>query len=39
MRSRDLLPINTVKTWMFHARSRMAQFLAEAGVDRAWVAI
>jgi RNA polymerase sigma-70 factor (ECF subfamily) len=32
-------PINTVKTRMHHARSRMAELLAEAGVDRAWVAI
>jgi RNA polymerase sigma-70 factor (ECF subfamily) len=32
-------PINTIKTRMHHARLRMAQLLAEAGVDRAWVAI
>lgn len=32
-------PINTVKTRMFYARSRMAQLLTEAGVDRAWVTI
>jgi RNA polymerase sigma-70 factor, ECF subfamily len=32
-------PINTVKTRIFYARSRMAELLAEAGVDRAWVAI
>jgi RNA polymerase sigma-70 factor, ECF subfamily len=32
-------PINTIKTRIFYARSRMAQLLAEAGVDRAWVAI
>jgi RNA polymerase sigma-70 factor, ECF subfamily len=32
-------PINTVKTRMHHARRRMAELLAEAGVDRAWVAI
>jgi len=32
-------PINTVKTRMHHARSRMAELLAEAGVDRAWLAI
>jgi len=32
-------PINTVKTRMHHARLRMAELLAEAGVDRAWVAI
>jgi RNA polymerase sigma-70 factor (ECF subfamily) len=32
-------PINTIKTRMHHARLRMAELLAEAGVDRAWVAI
>jgi RNA polymerase sigma-70 factor, ECF subfamily len=32
-------PINTVKTRMHHARNRMAELLAEAGVDQAWVAI
>ena len=32
-------PINTIKTRMHHARLRMAELLAEAGVDRAWAAI
>jgi RNA polymerase sigma-70 factor (ECF subfamily) len=32
-------PVNTIKTRMHHARSRMAELLSEAGVDRAWVAI
>jgi RNA polymerase sigma-70 factor (ECF subfamily) len=32
-------PVNTIKTRMFYARSRMAELLAEVGVDRAWVAI
>ena len=32
-------PVNTIKTRMHHARLRMAELLAEAGVDRAWVAI
>jgi len=32
-------PINTIKTRMHHARLRMADLLAEAGIDRAWVAI
>jgi RNA polymerase sigma-70 factor (ECF subfamily) len=32
-------PINTVKTRIFYARNRMAQLLAEAGVDRTWAAI
>jgi len=32
-------PINTIKTRMHHARNRMAELLAEAGVDRAWMAI
>jgi RNA polymerase sigma-70 factor (ECF subfamily) len=32
-------PINTVKTRMHYARSRMAELLAVAGVDRAWIAI
>jgi RNA polymerase sigma-70 factor (ECF subfamily) len=32
-------PINTVKTRMHHARLRMANLLAEAGIDRAWAAI
>lgn len=31
-------PVNTVKTRMHHARLRMAELLAEAGVDRAWLA-
>lgn len=32
-------PINTIKTRMHHARLRMADLLAEAGIDRAWAAI
>ena len=32
-------PVNTIKTRMHHARNRMAELLAEAGVDQAWVAI
>ena len=32
-------PINTIKTRIFYARSRMAELLTEAGVDRAWVTI
>lgn len=32
-------PINTIKTRMHHARNRMAELLAEAGVDQAWMAI
>ncbi len=32
-------PINTIKTRMHHARNRMAELLAEAGVYQAWVAI
>jgi RNA polymerase sigma-70 factor, ECF subfamily len=32
-------PINTVKTRMHHARNRMAELLAEAGIDRAWANI
>jgi RNA polymerase sigma-70 factor (ECF subfamily) len=31
-------PINTVKTRMHYARNQMAKLLADAGVDRAWVA-
>ncbi len=30
------IPANTVKTRMFHARKRLAQYLAEAGIDRGW---
>jgi RNA polymerase sigma-70 factor (ECF subfamily) len=33
------VPISTIKTRMHYARSRMAELLAEAGVDRAWAAI
>ncbi len=29
-------PISTIKTRMHYARNRMAELLAEAGVDRAW---
>jgi RNA polymerase sigma-70 factor, ECF subfamily len=32
-------PVSTIKTRMHYARSRMAELLAEAGIDRAWVAI
>jgi RNA polymerase sigma-70 factor (ECF subfamily) len=32
-------PVSTIKTRMHYARSRMADLLAEAGIDRAWVAI
>ena len=32
-------PVNTIKTRMHHARNRMSELLAEAGVDRAWAAI
>jgi RNA polymerase sigma-70 factor (ECF subfamily) len=32
------VPVNTIKTRMFYARSRMAKLLAEAGVDQAWAA-
>jgi RNA polymerase sigma-70 factor (ECF subfamily) len=30
-------PLNTVKSRMFYARTRMAELLNEAGVDRAWL--
>ncbi len=30
------IPENTVKTRMFHARKKLSQLLAEAGVDRGW---
>jgi RNA polymerase sigma-70 factor (ECF subfamily) len=32
-------PASTIKTRMHYARSRMAELLAEAGVDRAWATI
>ena len=32
-------PVSTIKTRMHYARNRMAGLLAEAGIDRAWVAI
>jgi RNA polymerase sigma-70 factor, ECF subfamily len=32
-------PISTIKTRMHYARNRMAELLAEAGVDRAWATI
>jgi RNA polymerase sigma-70 factor, ECF subfamily len=32
-------PVSTIKTRMHYARSRMAELLAKAGVDRAWAAI
>jgi RNA polymerase sigma-70 factor (ECF subfamily) len=31
------VPLNTIKTRMFYARTRMATLLNEAGVDRAWL--
>jgi RNA polymerase sigma-70 factor (ECF subfamily) len=31
------IPVSTVKTRMFYARARMAELLAEAGADRAWL--
>jgi RNA polymerase sigma-70 factor, ECF subfamily len=33
------VPVNTVKSRMHYARSQLAEFLAAAGVDRAWAAI
>lgn len=30
------IPANTVKTRLFHARRRLAELLAHAGVDRGW---
>jgi RNA polymerase sigma-70 factor (ECF subfamily) len=33
------IPVSTIKTRMHYARSRMAELLAAAGIDRAWVAI
>jgi RNA polymerase sigma-70 factor (ECF subfamily) len=32
-------PVSTIKTRMHYARGRLAQLLAEAGVDRAWMTI
>lgn len=32
-------PISTIKTRLHYARNRMAELLAEAGVDRAWAAV
>jgi RNA polymerase sigma-70 factor (ECF subfamily) len=32
-------PVATIKTRLHYARNRMAELLAEAGVDRAWMAI
>jgi RNA polymerase sigma-70 factor (ECF subfamily) len=29
-------PVGTVKTRMFHARKRLAEFIADAGEDRSW---
>ena len=29
-------PVGTVKTRMFHARKRLAEFIADAGEDRGW---
>jgi RNA polymerase sigma-70 factor (ECF subfamily) len=31
------VPQNTVKTRVFHARKRIAQLMAERGIDRAWL--
>jgi RNA polymerase sigma-70 factor, ECF subfamily len=33
------VPLNTIKSRMFYARTHMADLLAEAGVDRTWGAI
>jgi RNA polymerase sigma-70 factor, ECF subfamily len=33
------VPLNTIKSRMFYARTRMADLLAAAGVDRTWDAI
>lgn len=30
------VPVNTIKTRMFHARKRLSALLAEVGVDRGW---
>lgn len=30
------IPLNTVKTRCFHARKKLAELLAEAGIDRGW---
>lgn len=32
-------PVATIKTRLHYARNRMAELLAETGVDRAWVAV
>jgi RNA polymerase sigma-70 factor, ECF subfamily len=32
-------PVSTIKTRLHYARNRMAELLAAAGVDRAWVAV
>ena len=32
-------PVSTIKTRMHYARSRMAELLAEAGIDRTWATI
>jgi RNA polymerase sigma-70 factor, ECF subfamily len=32
-------PVSTIKTRMHYARGRLAELLAEAGVDRAWAII
>jgi RNA polymerase sigma-70 factor (ECF subfamily) len=32
-------PVATIKTRLHYARNRMAELLAEAGIDRAWTAI
>ena len=32
-------PISTIKTRMHYARGRLAEMLAEAGVDRSWATI
>lgn len=33
------VPLNTIKSRMFYARSRMAELLAEVGIDESWAAI
>ena len=30
------IPENTVKTRMFHARKKLSELMAEAGIDRGW---
>ena len=30
------IPVNTVKTRMFHARKKLSGILRDAGIDRGW---